>query len=157
MHACTFEWAHGGLRLNISSDRNLGPFCLCHISARLVQEMCPASLSASRNRMDQVCLDEKPCVAFGSEMGIGAGCFLSSLCKQKFKQFLVLSLLDIISAKQSCCLLIRSGWLLWGWILNLHYKELFLCKDLVLPVNEIQQNSRVFNCLLMFKSSLKKH
>lgn len=73
-------------------------FCLCHVSAKMVQETSPASLSASRNRMDHVYLEKKPRLPPGSEMRSGAGCFLLSLCERKLICFFdsQLSLHDII-------------------------------------------------------------
>lgn len=119
MTAPTFEWARGALGSfsDFTVIRIRALFCLCHVRARSVQEMHPASLSASRNRMHRVYLEKRPCLALGSEMRIGAGCLFVCLLfpleplQAKINMCFfdsVLSLLDIL-ANQSSCLLIRSG------------------------------------------------
>lgn len=75
---CTCEWARGGLVLKSNSNWSWGSF-LPLPWARLVQEMSPASLCVSRNRMDHVYLEKKPSLAqrWGSEQVVFSWAFAS--------------------------------------------------------------------------------
>lgn len=75
---CTCKWTHGGLVLKSNSNQSWASF-LPFPWVRFIQEMSPASLCVSRNRMGHDYLEKKPCLAqrWGLEQVVFSWAFVS--------------------------------------------------------------------------------